>query len=127
MDKYRLGMEIISAASTGNKVRVVELIGSGANIEATDAFGRTALHNAAHNGHVECVEALLSHGSIIGTTSVCAETALCSASRYSYPGVLEVVRGWQNFMKFLRNQGLAMCMSLHHRLGSSSTLHILPR
>ena len=46
------------------------IIGKGADINATDDFGRTALHNAAELGYSGCVKLLLDEGADINATDV---------------------------------------------------------
>lgn len=53
---------LLKAAHTGNLAELKELIASGADLEATDSRGRTAVHIAAHASHEEIVYALAEAG-----------------------------------------------------------------
>ncbi len=54
-----LDENLITAAKEGNNEEVIELLKSGANPNASDQYGLTALHRAAYNGHAAVVTALL--------------------------------------------------------------------
>lgn len=53
-------------ASQGDNARVIELLLSkGANVDASNGYGNTALHEATRHGHVDVVEVLLSGGASV--------------------------------------------------------------
>jgi ankyrin repeat protein len=54
--------EVADAAMQGNDQAVLDLIGSGASVNAMQADGATALHWAAYHGNVELTKALLAAG-----------------------------------------------------------------
>ncbi|KAK8155746.1 heterokaryon incompatibility protein-domain-containing protein [Phyllosticta citrichinensis] len=54
---------LISAAELGSHVAVEQLLKRGADVRAQDRFGDSALHYAAHNGHLLCVKLLVWAGS----------------------------------------------------------------
>ncbi|KAH8585593.1 ankyrin repeat-containing domain protein, partial [Bisporella sp. PMI_857] len=60
----------------------------GLDVEAADSFGRTALHHASDNGHLEVVTLLLEKGADLEAADIYGKTALHHASRN---GHLEVV------------------------------------
>lgn len=56
----------ICKAARKNKIETVkELVNSGANVNETDKYGRTALHYAADGGYLEIAKYLLSNGANI--------------------------------------------------------------
>lgn len=54
--------ELRRAADRGDAARVAELLAQGADPNAHNRFGSTALHLAARHGHLSVVELLLAHG-----------------------------------------------------------------
>ena len=58
-DKYG-STRLHQAAAKGDRSRIVQLLGLGADPNARDQQGRTSLHVAASGGNVSCVEALIS-------------------------------------------------------------------
>lgn len=57
-----LEIRLIEATRSGLIVEVLDALSKGAQIESFDRFGCNALHWAANNGFVECVEVLLDAG-----------------------------------------------------------------
>ena len=53
---------LLSYASKGDVNAIKELLEEGADVNASDYDGRTALHLAASEGHGHVVELLLNHG-----------------------------------------------------------------
>lgn len=47
------------AVQNGHTRAAEKLIMSGADVDLKDTYGRTSLHRASANGHIECVELLL--------------------------------------------------------------------
>jgi len=90
--------ELIDAARFGNLSEVKELIRKGANVEATNEYGWTALHYASSMGRLEVVKCLVEQGKAnVEATEEYGGTSLHKASDY---GHLEVV-------KYLVEQGKA--------------------
>jgi len=56
--------ELRRAADRGDAETVAELLNQGADPNARNRFGSTALHLAARHGHVSVVELLLAHGAL---------------------------------------------------------------
>ena len=54
--------ELVAAASDGDTARVVELLRQGANVNARNALGRTAVMAATYGRHAGTVEALIGAG-----------------------------------------------------------------
>ena len=57
--QQRLNVQFLEAAKYGNLTKVQQALNSGAELNAADFNGSTALHNAAEYGHDEIVEFLL--------------------------------------------------------------------
>jgi ankyrin repeat protein len=63
MAALRDDLDLCEAAALGNLARVQKLLATNPDsVRAFGAFGFTALHYAAHLGHVECTRALLDAG-----------------------------------------------------------------
>jgi ankyrin repeat protein len=70
---------------------VTVLIARGANIEGAGTWGRTALHNAAEEGHEEVVAWLLDKGADARSRDDNGMTPLIMASGSGHPGVLKML------------------------------------
>lgn len=80
---------LVRAALTGNTGWVIELLKLGANPDARDNQGRTALLEAAFGGHKDTVEALLEGGADPDATDADGWTPLMEAAS---KGRLEIVK-----------------------------------
>jgi Ankyrin repeats (many copies) len=65
------------------------LLGAGANVNATDGDGETALHKAAYYGNSDVIEILLAHGASINATNKMGGTPLQVAGK---PEIAELLR-----------------------------------
>ncbi len=80
---------LVEAASRGDQAEVRRLVEEGADLEAVDSSGRTALQWAAYGGHVEIVRDLLQAGADPDHTDDEGDTALHIAATFG----LEEVAG----------------------------------
>lgn len=67
------------ATRQGDLEKVRSLLAKGADINARDRYGQTALMNAAHAGHVELVRLLIEQGADLNTTAKYRLSALMLA------------------------------------------------
>eukprot|EP00961_Rhodomonas_salina_P218820 2957893-Rhodomonas_salina.3 len=65
--KSRVQLPLHAAAMRGSADGIAEEIERGANVDAQDEMGRTALHIASHQGFLDAVTELVKHGA---TTSI---------------------------------------------------------
>ena len=65
-------LAIISAAQHGHQECIESLVQAGADVNATDHFGNTALKNAVQNEHLDCVNSLIKAGANVNTASLFA-------------------------------------------------------
>ncbi|KAA0166638.1 hypothetical protein FNF27_07469 [Cafeteria roenbergensis] len=77
------------AAQDGHESTVGLLLDRGADVEAREEDGWTAVMVAASNGHESTVELLLDRGADVTATNADGETALCVAANASVLKVLE--------------------------------------
>ena len=81
--------DFLKLCKSGNVGKVEEAIKDGANVNAKDNDGNTALMWAAYNGHTERVKLLIEHGANINAKDNDGETALMQAAFYGY---IEIVK-----------------------------------
>ncbi|MEW6133256.1 MAG: ankyrin repeat domain-containing protein [Pseudomonadota bacterium] len=74
-----MSQQLIEAVNAKDVERVRELLANGADANARDAYGATALMNAAHGGSLEMVEALLAAGAEVDARDELGWTALMKA------------------------------------------------
>ena len=67
------------ATNSGDLMRVCELLDSGAEVDALDEHGQTALMNAAYRGDVELAQLLIARGAALNVTAKYRLTALMLA------------------------------------------------
>uniref|UniRef100_A0A8C1WR17 Ankyrin repeat domain 28b n=1 Tax=Cyprinus carpio TaxID=7962 RepID=A0A8C1WR17_CYPCA len=72
----------------GHTECVYSLINKGANVDAKDKRGRTALHRGAVTGHEECVEALLQHNASFMVRDCRGRSPVHLAAACGHVGVL---------------------------------------
>jgi ankyrin repeat protein len=68
-----------SAIKDGDVQIVLDLLGRGADVNALDRYGQTALMLAAHAGHRRLVEVLIAHGANLNVTAKFGLSALMLA------------------------------------------------
>ena len=71
--------EFESAATSGDVLALETLLNAGADIDAKDRYGQTALMLAAHRGHLVAAEALLRRGANADVTAKFGLSALMLA------------------------------------------------
>lgn len=71
--------EFENAASSGDVLALETLLNAGADVDARDRYGQTALMIAARHGHLVAVEALLRRGASMNVTAKFGLSALMLA------------------------------------------------
>ena len=90
----RLGEGLVEAAGAGDVAAVRRLLSEGADVDAPDARGRTAVTAAAMNEHVEVVAALVDAGADVDLQDTGRNNPLLLAGENGNVGLLrEVLRG----------------------------------
>lgn len=88
-EELALKEKLISSAAAGDTEKVLQLLEEGADIDATDEQGRTAVLAATYNDHSETVEALIQKGADVDIRDHNLENVLLNAGAR---GNLEIVR-----------------------------------
>jgi len=86
-----LNATLMEAAKTGVMDALKQALNAGAEINAKDILGKTALMIAARNGHTECLNALLAKGADINATHEGGWTALMFAARWGHTECLNAL------------------------------------
>ena len=83
--------KLIGAAEIGDAAAVHALLAKGANVDAQDVFGLTALMRGALNGHTEVVRYLIAKGANVNATNFVGTTALMHAAGSGYIDIVRVL------------------------------------
>jgi ankyrin repeat protein len=84
-------MNLNRASSKGDLSTVKKLLTEGADVNATDSSGRTALVEAAWGGHTDIVKYLIEKGANVNTGDNVGYTALMRASEEGHNAVVTVL------------------------------------
>jgi ankyrin repeat protein len=84
-------MNLNRASSKGDLSAVKKLISDGADVNATDSSGRTALVEAAWGGHNDVVKYLIEKGANVNTGDNVGYTALMRASEEGHAAVVSTL------------------------------------
>jgi ankyrin repeat protein len=85
-----LNQHLIQAASRGEANRVSDLIKQGAQINAQDAQGRTAIMAATYGNHIETVKALLDAGADVNVRDAMLNNPFLYAGAEGYLDILKL-------------------------------------
>lgn len=86
------GQDLIDAAYEGNTETVKILLANGADVNAKDDEGRTALMTVAGEGHTGVAKTLLDHGADINTKDKDGKTALFLAEKSGHSQVVRILK-----------------------------------
>lgn len=96
---------LLDAAANGNVDALTSILAAGPNIDGADSDGHCALHLAAMNGHLPCVQALVAKRSSLVATRYAAATVDIFNMRAETPLFLAAVEGHADVVKFLLDHG----------------------
>ena len=114
---------LFEAAKAGNTQRVSALLNQGANVNASNANGETALHAAASRDQVAVAQLLIQRGANINSQTTQGWTPLHSAARFGKTAVTQLLvnRNAQN----LRNNQGKTAIQLAQQTKQHATVQIL--
>jgi len=94
-DSWGKSTAVILASSTGgpNAVEIIRtLLDNGADVNAKNTFGNTALMLAAEKKRTDVVRLLLRRGADVHTTNKRGRTALSMATRQGHAGIIALLK-----------------------------------
>lgn len=86
-----LNSDLLDAARQGNTATVESLLRQGADVNATDDHGVTALMYAVVNGHTSTVRALIDAGADVNKALNSGKSTLISAAAEDHSGVVDLI------------------------------------
>ena len=86
-----LDEEMISAAQDGNTDTVKALLAKGADVNAKDKLGNTALFCAVKSGNIETVQALLAKGADVNAKNIIGEPPLVWAAKNGHTAPVQAL------------------------------------
>ena len=90
--KQKQNEKLFNASWYGDLKGVKSALKHGADVNAKDVYGKTALMHASAMGYPEIVRFLLDHGANINQQSDYNETALMVALEENHPDIAEILR-----------------------------------
>tara|TARA_B100000579_G_C22593386_1_gene739130 strand:- start:27 stop:815 length:789 start_codon:yes stop_codon:yes gene_type:complete len=85
------GQQLLEAAESGDISEVKNLLARGADVNATDKYGITALHWAAERGYEEIVKALVKAGADVNAKESAGWTALHYAGLCGFADIVQAL------------------------------------
>ena len=104
----------LDATNAGDVERVRALLDAGAEIDALDRYGQTALMNAAHRGDTELVRALVQLGANLDHTAKYRLTALMLAVISDHADVVRLLVAAGADRNIKRSKGTLACTPLEY-------------
>lgn len=87
-----LNQQLIAAAEEGNVAAVRELLANGADVNAKDKNGVTALMCAAWEGNLKVVEILLANGADVNAKDKYGGTVLGKTAKKGYSEIVRLLK-----------------------------------
>jgi ankyrin repeat protein len=85
-------LDLINAATKGDIDTVIKILAKGANVDARDKYGETALIIAAMLCNTTLVQILLDRGADMNVKSYSGKTALMLAEKGGYAKIVELLK-----------------------------------
>src|SRR5579875_448163 len=90
--KEKLSADLLDAAASGQIGKVLDLISTGADVNAKNKWGETALMLAAQHGRAEAVKILIEAKADVNAKNKWGETALMFAAEHSHIGIVDLLK-----------------------------------
>lgn len=124
--KADLNSQLRDAALEGNKQLVETLIKSGANVNALDIHGRTALRSAVFHGHYEICKLLIDKGVDVNALNIkFGSSGLMIAARHGHKEISELLIAHGAFVNVQDDCGLTALMLAAQRNGFVNICELL--
>lgn len=124
MATARPGTDLLDAAARGDAARVGALLSAGADIEAHDHSGRTALLLATHGNHIEVARLLIAAGADVNAKDAISDTPYLYAGAEGHNEILKMtLAAGADLASTNRYGGVALIPAAHH--GHPETVKIL--
>ncbi len=124
MSVEQLNSNLFMAAKVGNSQLMTKLVQQGADVNARNENGETALHAAATKGHVGVVNFLYGHNAETNARTVEGWTALHSAARFGHAGVVQALIEGGAIVGYLTKDGKT-ALSFARQLGYEEVVTVL--
>jgi len=98
-------LQMIEAAGRGDLPAVEKLLGEGAEVQAKDGSGKTALNSAAYGNHIEVFRRLLDAGANINEADNLPSSPLMTAAVRGYVGIVRLALAAGADVKSLNQYG----------------------
>jgi hypothetical protein len=85
-------LRLLQGAESGNRPKVEGAVVEGANVNAKDSMGETALMKAAANGHRDIVKILVANGADVNLENPVGQTATMLAAAKGHSDIVELLR-----------------------------------
>ncbi len=82
LNPQQANQQLFNLAKNANSAQINQLLNQGANVNASNASGETALHSAASTGNISAAQALLQRGANVNARTVRGWTPLHTAARF---------------------------------------------
>ena len=115
-----------SAARMGNTDAVQALIDAGANVDAKDEYGWTALMEAAARGHTATVQALLEGGADVNAKEKEGSTALMWAAFWGHTDTVQALLDAGADINATNNEG-ETALAIAQKNGHTEVVEILKK
>lgn len=116
--------QLLDAAARGDALRVGALLSEGADLEARDRSGRTALLLATHSDHVEVARLLIAAGADVNAKDAISDTPYLYAGAEGRNEILKMtLAAGADLTSTNRYGGVALIPAAHH--GHPETVKIL--
>ena len=91
MDRKLLNKEFLNASEKGNLQKIKKLLENGANVNARNKWGDTALMRSALKGHKEVVEILIENGANINAKNGLMDTTMMYAAANGHVEIVQLL------------------------------------